>query len=58
MSNNIHFSMKDVGNHECPIHQFDTPTKIDFQLWSVDQAIFLIKDRSTVTILVLDRSFI
>jgi len=46
MNNNLHFYMQDVGNHECPIHQFDTPPKIDFHLWSVDQAIFLIKDRA------------
>jgi len=46
MSDNIHFSMKDVGNHQCPIHQFDTPPEIDFHLWSVEQAIFLIKDRA------------
>jgi len=64
MIDNIHFSMQDVGNHQCPIHQFDTPPKIDFHLWSIDQAIFLIKDRAankchfTVTILVLIRSCI
>ncbi len=47
MNGHIPFSMQDVGNHECPIHHFDTPPKIDFHLWSVDQAIFLIKDRAT-----------
>ncbi len=44
MSGNIFFSLQDVGKHECPIHQFNTPPEIDFHLLSVGQVIFLIKD--------------
>jgi len=43
MKNNIFFSIQVVGKHECPIHQFDTPPKTDSHLWSVDQALFLIR---------------
>ncbi len=44
MSGNIFLSIKNVGKHKCPNHQFDMPPEIDFHLWSIDQAIFVIKD--------------
>jgi len=35
------------NNNFFSIHEFDTPPKIDFHLWSIDQAIFLIREWAT-----------